>query len=413
MTAELLIRPASNDHQVVADLLAPGSRSTQFASGRPPISRLVVDAHIAQQRPLFMHAAVGAGIPYLIDPLTHLLQGELRPEDRWASLPYGQAKAIQPEDLASEAQRDDLVQAVVDYEVEAGATIVIPPYLYSSGPDDPWFPIALDLVRRTALYMRHSGIRLPMTPVICGQLQGFGQEKSWLAGLDAFAQAALESEVSELAVCLSPVGAASDGYNKVLRLFAAAERLASSGLHVLGWRQGIYGPGLVAAGLVGYETGIGTSEQCNIARGITSRRPKPEGQRRSGGASPRIFLEPLGRSVPAAVAQGLLGDLRMRAKVMCDDERCCPDGPASTLDQHREHAVRARARALAEIDEMPQRTWKLHRVARNARAAATLIAQANKTLHEAKIKEHLDDTSATSLAQVAEYLSQTLEHGST
>lgn len=404
--SELLIRPGGNDHQVVADLLAPGNVSGVGSPARPLISRLVVDAHVAAKRPAFSQVASAAGIPYLVDPLTPLLQGELRAEDRWAALPFGQSRAIAPSEFESVTARDDLVAKTVDFEVEAGATAVIPPYLYASDPDDPWFRLNLDLLTRTAIYMADSGILLPIFAVMCGQLQTFGVERLWGPGLDEFLQAALQVESAAIGLCLSPAGSGKDGYHKVLRLFSAAHRAASAGVPTIAWRQGIYGPALVAAGLAGYETGIGINEQTNIAASISSRRPVRDGQRRSGGAVPGVYLEPLGRSVPAPIARALLGDLRMRAKVMCDDETCCPLGPASTLDNSREHAVRSRARVLQQFEDMPQRAWRLHRVSRDARGAATLIGQANRTLRDMGIERSLSATGANSLATVAEHLTQ-------
>ena len=135
---------------------------------RPLISRLVVDAHLASQRRLLAQAAAGAGIPYLVDPLTHLLQGESRVEDRWARLLCARARAVAAEELNSEGAHDELVAAVVDFQVESGATAVIPPYAYAAAPEDPWFTISLDLVTRTAEYMRRSGIKLQIPPLLCG-----------------------------------------------------------------------------------------------------------------------------------------------------------------------------------------------------------------------------------------------------
>ena len=71
--SELVIRPGGNDHQVVADLLAPGNSSGVGSRQGPLISRLVVDAHVAVKRPAYSQVAGGAGIPYLVDPLTPLL----------------------------------------------------------------------------------------------------------------------------------------------------------------------------------------------------------------------------------------------------------------------------------------------------------------------------------------------------
>ena len=399
--SELLIRPGGNDHQVIADLLAPGG--ARIADGRPVISRLVLDAHSLSRRSLFVEAAAAAGIPCFVDPLTHLLQGDLRPEDKWVGLPFGRAKAMVAPDFSTDSARDELVAAVVDFEVEAGATAVIPPYLYLTDPTDPWLPVALDLISRTASYMREAGIRLPILPVFCGQLQSFGNPKNWAEGIDRWTTAARQVGADQAALCLSPTGAADDTYHRVLRLFEATRRVLESGIRVISWRQGIYGPALTTIGAHGYETGIGISEQTRITDNIASRKPKPDGRPRRGGAVPGIYLEPIGRSVTTTVAAALLGDMRMRPKVMCDDEACCPNGPQDTLDHRREHAIRSRVKALSALDSMPQPAWRLQRVARDARAAATLITQANQILAANSIDDRIKEQSSASLAMVAEY----------
>jgi hypothetical protein len=199
--------------------------------------------------------------------------------------------------------------------------------------------------------------------------------------------------------------AADVEYNKVRRLFAAARHVKQTGVGVVAWRQGVYGHGLVAAGLDGYETGIGTREQCNIAGSIASRKPpKPGTKRRGGRPSVGIYIEPLRRSVSPRVGETLLGHRSLRPKVMCDDERCCPDGAASTLDQRRHHAVRSRAREMAALEAQPHVAWRLHQVAKDARAAQDLAIQANRVLREAGIPEQLGTANMASLAQVTEHL---------
>jgi hypothetical protein len=89
---------------------------------------------------------------------------------------------------------------------------------------------------------------------------------------------------------------------------------------------------------------------------------------------------------------------------MCDDERCCPDGAASTLDQRRQHAIRTRARELAAIESQPHISWRLHQIAKDARASADLAVQANDVLRHAGIPEQIGTTSYDSLARVAEFL---------
>lgn len=194
------------------------------------------------------------------------------------------------------------------------------------------------------------------------------------------------------------------GRTFVMRLFQAAGRAKEHRLPVLAWRQGIYGPALVAAGLDGYECGLGTGEQTNISRRQFSRKPQTDRDQASGGGA-GIFVEPLGRSVPRRVGKVLLGDVGMRPKVMCDDEGCCPS-VAATLDNNRHHAVRTRARTLTELATQPHRRWRLNHVARHASAAATLAAQANRVLETEGIKQKIKARNLEALAQVMRLLAE-------
>lgn len=401
---ELLVRPGINDHEVIKDLLAPGAGTILLPRARPLIDRLVLDAQVAEARADFAEAARDAGLPVLVDPLTIYLQGELREADKWVGLPFGEARKVTAEELSNPFKREALVARVVEFEVSRGATAIIPPYPYVSSPTDPFFQVALDMLRATSRFMSRNGIALPIIPIFCAKLQSFGPEKTWKDGIDRFANVALDLGPEAIGICLSPVGAIKDdSYNKVLRLFAATRRLKQTGTRVIAWRQGIYGPGLVAAGIDGYETGIGTREQANIAGAITARKPKPN-KKSSGGAGTGIYLEPLHRSVISKVGETLLGHQSMRPKIMCDDERCCPNGVASTIDQRRHHAVRTRSRELAEIENQPHESWRLHQISKNARAAANLAVQANSVLKDAGLKERLGTSGYEALAGVMEFI---------
>jgi hypothetical protein len=405
--SELLIRPGPNDHKVIQDLLAPGGAAVFLPRARPLIDRLVLDAQVASARPEFADAANAVGVSVLVDPLTPFWQGELREQDKWAQLPFGREEKLDAIDLANPFVRETLVAEVVSFQVEQGATAIIPPYPYVLSPADPFFELALDFLRATARYMAREGLALPLVPVLCAQLKGFGSERAWGDGIDKFASAALDLGPEAIGICLSPAGTGNDSYNKVLRLFAASRRIKLSGARVIAWRQGIYGPGLVAAGLDGYETGIGTRELCNVSSSIASRKPPKPGKKPGGGGLPGIYLEPLHRSVSTRVGETLLGNRSMRPKLMCDDERCCPDGAVSTLDQRRQHAVRTRARELAAIEGQPHASWRLHQIAKDARAAADLAVQANDVLRLAGIPEKIGTTSYESLARVAEFIRET------
>jgi hypothetical protein len=404
MAAELLIRPGANDHKVVGDLLAPGGAAVLLPADRPLISRLVVDAHVARQRPEITEIAAASGTPVLIDPLTPLWQGQLREEDRWARLPFGGHERLSADDFASGFTRERAVEAVVRFQVEHGATAIVPPYAYASGPQDPWFDRSIKFLRETARHMGRNGIHLPLVPVMCGQLKGFGDPRQERHGVLRFVSAALDHGPQALALCLSPAGAGTDSYAKILRLFAVAARIQATGAPTIAWRQGIYGPALVASGLHGYEVGMATRETCDIAGSIASRKPSLPGQKKRGGAVPGIYIELLRRTVRGRIGLALLGDPSMRPKVMCDDERCCPHGVADTIDRRREHAVRSRAKELAALEAQPHREWRLHQVAKDARAAAELAIQANKVLRREGAGKALNPWSMRELARVADFL---------
>lgn len=119
-----------------------------------------------------------------------------------------------------------------------------------------------------------------------------------------------------------------------------------------------------------------------------------------------MFLTPLGRSVARDVVDALHANLATRALIVCDDSTvCCPNGMDSTLGAgRRAHAVRSRARYLAEIDRMPtQPAWRLHKVAQDAQAGAHMIAITNSVLTAAGLRP-LTATSLESLAATAQHL---------
>lgn len=407
MNGDLLVRPALNDHEVVADLLAPGGTAIMIGKQRPIVSRLVVDAPIAARRSQFAEAAAGAGIPFLVDPLTYLLHGDKREDDAWTKLGFADHNAVHVSDFAGVSARADLVARVVDFEIECGATAIIPPYPYLAGPEDPWLGVALDWIRLTREHLDATGVALPIIPVFCGALSRFGPDLAWGGGLDRFVAVSGQARVEALAVCLSPAGSGKDSYHKLWRFFDAFDHIKQlSGLPVFAWRQGVFGLALVAAGIDGYETGIGTSEQANVRRSITARKPPKPGMKPGRGGTAGFYLEPFGRSVNPRVARRLLANASMRAKVMCTDERCCPQGVTSTLDHPREHAVRSRARELAVLAALAARSWRLNHIVTKSDAAVTLAKQANRLLAEEGEAFLIHTKGLESMSRVAEELRQ-------
>jgi hypothetical protein len=79
---------------------------------------------------------------------------------------------------------------------------------------------------------------------------------------------------------------------------------------------------------------------------------------------------------------------------------------SATLDNPRHHAVRSRARLLAQLTEQPHDRWRLNHIARDATAAVTIAKQANSVLEREKAKERIRTSNLEALAQVAGFLAE-------
>jgi len=405
--SELLIRPGHNDHLVVADLLAPSAGAVLLPHTRPPISRLVLDAPLAAREPQFREAAQDAGVPLLIDVLSPLLQAEIDRADAWAKLPFARAEAVSTDMLANPFFQTKLVEETVQFQIENGASAIIPPYLYAETPHDPAFEASLAMIALTAKYLRQNSMVLPLFVVLCVQRRGFASQRTWHDGIERFARTAVDVGPQALGLCVSPMGSGEEKLSTVLSTFTMAQRLKDTGARVVAWRQGFYGPGLVAAGLDGYETGIGLREATNIANLRSARKPRiPDPAKRKRAASAGIYMPGLGRSLSRDVATMLFEHHVLRSQLVCDDRRCCPKGASSTLEDPRPHAVRARARQLRHIDSMPHTAWRLHDVSKDAYAAALLASKANEVLATAGQTTRIKTAGYEALAQTADLLGQ-------
>lgn len=398
--SQLVIRPMFNDHIVIGDLLARPSQAVRTL--RPPIGQLVVDAHVAERRPQFAAAAGEAGIPLVVDPLTPLLQSKIDPDDSWMRLPYAVSDRVAMNDV----NVPQLVESVMEHELDNGATAILAPYFYASSPDDPAFATSIRLLRRTRQVMEANRLDLPMHVVFAGQLQSFARSSTRDQGIERFMRESEDVGASVVGLCLSPLGHRDDSYSKLSAMAALGMAAKNYEPAIWAWRQGVYGPALCAIGLDGYETGIGIGEQTNVKRMQATRKTKSE-----GGSRPivqGIYLEPLGRSVPLRVANRLLGSIQMRARVVCDDPSCCSD-VNSMIDYRRQHAVRSRARFLAELNQQPHRRWRLNHVARHARTAVNVARQADRLLKEEGARERIGTKNLEALGRVAAELASSSE----
>lgn len=398
---DLFARAGRSDNRVIDELVAPATAGLHIGP-QVPMRALVIDAPTAVAQPALRTTAEAAGLPLLVDPLTMLLQDKQEALHPWAALEFARPEKAEAAAFATSATVDWLVERSITFQIEHGASVIIPPYFHIKSPDDPWFQVQLTALTRTATYLHAEGINLPVAPIFAGALQRFGTQASWADGVDQFLRRVERMNVRYVPLAMSSSRAQNGDTTDRLAAYLATVRHVAGVAPTIAWRQGQYGLAAVAAGAAGYQTGPGTDERCDLPTFQRSRRPndrKPEDFR----MQKRVYLSEFGRSVSGKVAQELLSSGYLRGALTCTDPaRCCPNGASSMLDNWRHHALRSRSRELEELREMPNAAWRLNAVARKAERAALDARAANEVLAKAGIADRLPEASFRSLADVAD-----------
>lgn len=404
---DLLIRAGREDHRVIEELCAPAAAGL-WSPRSLPLTGLVTDAQTAVERPRLRAIAESAGLPFLVDPITTLLQDRQASDHAWAQLPFAIPDKITPGMLGTIEAQDRLVDATITFQREQGATVLIPPYLYADKRDGHWFELTLQLLRRTAIYLRQHNLDLPVAPVLAASLHEFGPKSSWHAGVDQFSAIADTMNLRHINLSLSWTEQRKANYD-ALALLVTTGRHVAHARPAIAWRQGLYGAALTAAGMTGYETGAAQNEGCHYPQFAANRRPQPptdpaSDQSSGGGGGAFVYLAPFGRSVTRTAGQTLLDDASLRANLVCTAEACCPDGASSMVSRWREHAVRSRAREVQELAKMPSTTWRLNKVARDAERSIATARLATDLLRRRGVKSTLPDQTFRALSRVADEL---------
>lgn len=398
---DLFVRAGRNDNRLIEELVAPATAGVPFAGRSVPMRALVVDASTVVTQPALGDAAAGAGLPLLIDPLTSLLQDEQPPARGWAALPFADPAAHTADEFADTAALDTLIRRVITFQLERGASVLVPPYFYVKDLDDAWLHVQLATNRRTAQYLAAERINMPVAPIFAGSLRAFGAQRSWGNGIDLFVRSLDGLNVRYVPVALSSSRSPNGDTEDKLAAYLATMHHLSAMVPTVAWRQGQYGLAAVAAGAVGYQTGPGTDERCDFAAYARTRRPKPESDKKPQ-MTKRIYLGRFGRSVSARVAEALMASGYLRGALTCADTACCPDGASSMTSDWRQHAIRSRAKELDELTRMPDAAWRLNHIARGAERAAEDARAANEILAGAGIADRIPEGSFRALATVAD-----------
>jgi len=181
--------------------------------------------------------------------------------------------------------QDELIERTLAFQLEHGASVLIPPYFHAKSPSDPWWNVHLAVNRRAGAYLRAEGINLPVAPVLAGSLQRFGTQASWSLGVEEFLRSVESMNVRYVPLALSSSRAKRGDTESRLGAYLATVRHVAAAAPTIAWRQGQYGLAAAAAGAIGYQTGPGTDERCDLPASPETADPSPRPTSRLRSAS--------------------------------------------------------------------------------------------------------------------------------
>lgn len=366
---ELVLRGRHNDHTVLAELL--GAHGLPLREGRL-LRRVVVDGPVAARQPAFARAASDSGTQLLIDPMTSLLADVQAADDSWAKLPYATHEAVPASTMQRPSWQKRLAEQVVEFQVDRGATAIIPPYIHLPAATGALADAQRGLWRATADVLAVAGSQYPVLPVLSVDRHPIAMNRTeWEAGLGRLLRAADD-------IATEPIGLALSGSSRPTShsLFKSAEiwRRSIAITPTIAWQAGDMGSLAVALGASGYETGMCGAERCNAMSQMRNRRPT------AGPSGPRWFgayVDVLGNSITKSAVETMSRVRQLQGDLGCLDITCCPHGFASMLGTgRRQHAARRRLYDLAELAAITAPGWKLHHLqqrAEDGRSAAQRI----------------------------------------
>ena len=367
MAAELITRAGSGDAILMRRIF--GVDGSVAAAHRP--SRLVMDAHVVSGSDL-AETARTAGVPFLVDPLTHYLQDAQHPDHPWTRLPFAAPEPMTPTELMIVARREHLVDAVVQFQLDQGATKIIAPYLHIERPHNGWMEAQVRLWRTTRAILDARQESLPVIAIVAlGWRCLIGRT---VAELSPLWDALRDLAPAEVAVAASKSHEGTKPDERLVDLLMLVEDLGKS-YPVIAWQQGLLGEACVAAGAQGYECGIGWRERCDLNQAMSQHRkpPRPGSPR---GARP-VYLADLGRSVQKATISAIHEHPGLWRSIICADPACCAPAGASLLRDARRHAIVARARELTVLSAATTPAWSWGRLADKATQGLALGARIN------------------------------------
>ena len=390
----LTTRVSANDAVLLRSLF--GLTSDAPAPHVP--GRLVVDAHVplSSGGAQISQIAREAGVPLLVDPETMFLQDRQHSEAPWLRVPYGVNRQLTPGDFWDVTGVQDLVHAVIEHQLVSGATAVIAPYVHIESPDGGWDRVQAGLWRCTRSYLDHHDVRLPVVAVVALGWRCLDLRQR-VHGLSRLWDSLAELHPDEVAVAASKAHDGARPFGRIVDLLALVNDLATD-YPVTLWQQGLLGEAGVIAGAAGYECGIGWREKCDLRSRMSQHRED------AGGPFSRrpIYLAQLGASVPKRRLELASTKRTLWRSLICTHSDCCPPGGTALLTDARRHNVVARARSLAQLNDVSVPRWQWQWLAQRLETGLAVASALNDLAPTSRQNPQVGSRTLTALQQVAD-----------
>jgi hypothetical protein len=365
--AQLLLRAGAADEALMRRLLLSAPRVPALPD------RLVVDAHVAP-RSTIGATARAAGLPFLVDTQTHLLQDRQHEADPWAALPFACAEAWCVEDFDDD-RIDRLIAESVDFQLAHGASQVLLPGVHVETADDGWVDVQLRIYARSRSYVARVGLAVPVLAPVELSWRLLGRQ-TWPLVLQPLVRGLLALGPDEIVLAADKVDRGAHPADRLSELVAVIEHLRHV-RPVIAWQQGVLGEACLSAGALAYECGIGWREHCDLRGSARSRRSASRGGPR--GRRP-FYVHALRQSIPARAAAAIHADHPLlRAALTCPHPDCCPGGVDTLIRDARHHAVIDRARSVRVLNDVQRLRWRWGWLGDDVDTGLELAARINRT----------------------------------
>lgn len=244
-------------------LFVPKVQDAAFLSYGISFPMIMMDAHHVEWHKKAAAAVKNSCEVFVIDPVTHrLVYKDAQKTKSFAALPY--PKNIDIEEIYSNAtlRIDSLVKPVIDYQIQNGADIIIPPYLFAETTDDSRFTLNLTLLADTINYLSDNEIDLPVFAMITAASYTLSSPAKVNYIVDRYLLD-FENKLGGFFILIDGINYKKSDPSELFGLAKMVYQLSKTG-KVFVKRIGAFGEILCSLGATGFISGINTAQSFNV-----------------------------------------------------------------------------------------------------------------------------------------------------